>query len=38
MSSIVMGGYCINPKLMGGYGWLRVVMGDYWVVMGDSHF
>ena len=32
------GGYCINPKLMGGYGWLLVVTGDYWVVMGDSHF
>ena len=30
--------YCINPKLMGRYGWLLVVTGDYWVVMGDSRF
>ena len=35
--SVVMGGYCINPKLMGGYGWL-LVTDDYWVVMGDSCF
>ena len=33
--SIIMGGYCINQKLMGGYGWL---LGGYWVIMGDSRF
>ena len=31
--SIIMGGYCINQKLMGGYGWLWLVtgwlLGDY---------
>ena len=34
-----MDDYWVNPTLMGGYGWLWVVTGDYyWVVMGDSCF
>ena len=38
VSCVFMGDYYVNPILVGGYGWLRVVTGDYWVVMGDSCF
>ena len=35
VSSTVMGGYCINPKLkvvMAGYWWLRLITGWLWVI------
>ena len=35
---VFMDGYCVDPILVGGSGWLWVVTGDYWVVMGDSCF
>ena len=38
VSCVFMGDYCVNRILVDGYGWLWVVTGDYWVVMGDSCF